>query len=129
MILTLRIAYIECETGKVEGSKECHTGSKQSGQDQIATRSRNNKNVRWGFMLKGSLPGAMKALVAGPPGTFVGSDALRFPEHIVPHDLEMLIEVVGVPGIEVKPCRALRANASHFTHSNVVMLSLCNLCW
>ena len=48
------------------------------------------------------LPGSMEALIARSPGTVVGPDPLRFPEHIVPHDLEVLIELVRVPLGQVK---------------------------
>ena len=58
----------------------------------------------------------MKAFVACSPGTFIGSDSLWLSKHIIPHDLEMFIEVVGVASIEVKPSSALRPDTSHFTH-------------
>ena len=45
----------------------------------------------------------MKALVACSPGTVIGPNSFRLTEHIIPHDLEVLIEVVRVPLTQVKP--------------------------
>ena len=53
----------------------------------------------------------MKALVACSPGTVIGPDPLRFPEHIVPHDLEVLVEIVRVPLTQVEPVVPLHHGA------------------
>ena len=59
----------------------------------------------------------MKALIACSPGTVIGPDPLRLPEHIVPHDLEVLIEIVRVPLGEVKAVPLCHgAQPGHFAH-------------
>ena len=47
-------------------------------------------------------PCTMETLVAEAPSAVCGPDALRLAEDVVPHDLEVLVEVVWVSLVEIE---------------------------
>ena len=48
-------------------------------------------------------PCTVETFVAEAPGAVRGPHALRLPEHVVPHDLEVLVEVVRISLVEIEP--------------------------
>ena len=69
----------------------------------------------------------METLVAEAPSAVCGPDALWLPEDVVPHDLEVLVEVVGVSLVEIEAIadrhpgprpHSRPAQACDFTHQS-----------
>lgn len=55
-----------------------------------------------------------EALVRTIPGAVHASDALGFTDDIIPHDLEVLVQVVGVPVLHVKARHWFHRHGRHW---------------
>lgn len=82
---------LKCEAGECKTQTESEQRRHENGEQHVTTSS-----------------GETETMSTQSPGALGTTNPFRFPDHIVPHHLKMLIQAVGVPVLELDDALALR---------------------